>query len=682
MNKSYPTEFPNMALQPDQGSFAQHFHVPEQHEPGPGLLPSQDYAIIGRELPNRNDEFENMVNNALPTRVTRNLSDDCTEELEHEENYPQITEKESESDGDRAEPTRKLSTGNIGKGAPVTHSAAHLTWDRAREDSSDIESDGEIRFQIKAVQVGAIAEKIQALADARKKSIRKCPRLSNKKMTHGMKMKTPLQTSQRSTTSIRRAWFCDLRKLQLKQPDFFTSREATLEDDSQMTKGKRAYASLPITQFNNADIQEIFLTEYDRKVRNGGSYSSFLQLVTVAGQFLRLHVVLGFTEVNQCHEPGSLYRAVCDREAVDLFLNYYDARGQCTTVMTKALHLRKIAEYAKTFFSDRDVHMTTEAERSRKKLQKTFNIQKSLGRSRATQRKQLENRVQEGTVFLEEDFRRGLQIVTDDLEGLVKFYDDTKRRQGMKHAMEKLNCKEIMRKWSINLLLMLIFSAAGQRPQVYTTLPSPDSGEICDMKEQASRIHLFEMRTTVEKTRRKNDFPNVLAHESALKYVDFHCRVARGIIVQRTGVVESQGDLKPLLMHTETGDYLTTAQVTRVLKGFIEYHFSEMTGINIMSLRSSFGTVMMGAYHDQRMFKNLEENEFLAILGKVMNTSVEQLRTTYIGVDRSEFEVAANEFNKVLYPTAGMSNRERMQTENEGRSANDDGNEKEVDVFV
>ena len=315
--------------------------------------------------------------------------------------------------------------------------------------------------------------------------------------------------------------------------------------------------------------------------------------------------------------------------------------------------------------------MCAEAERSRKKLQKTFNIQKSLGRSRATHRKQMENRVQEGTVFLENDFRKALEIVTTDLEGLVKFYQDVKRQQGRTKALQKLNSKEIMRKWSMNLLLMLVFSAAGQRPQVYTTLQCTDSGELSDMIEQSRRIHFFEMRTTVEKTKRKNDFPNVLVQEAALKYVEFHCRIARKIVVQRTGVIEARGDLKPLLMHTETGDFLTTAQVTRVLKGFMEYHFSEMTSINMMSLRSSFGTVMMEAYRAQRMVKNLEENDFLAILGKVMNTSVAQLRTTYIGVDRTEFERAASEFKK-LYRTGGTSNGEEMEIENEGTDFNGD----------
>ena len=535
--------------------------------------------------------------------------------------------------------------------APDAAAAAAIPiaeWDYVDGNESEGGNDGEVCFDIKTVRVDQISERLRAIADARKSSIRKCPKVRNRKLTPGRKRKKTLAFAERKAGSIQEAWVEDLRKLHRAQPDFFTSREATLEDESVAIKGKPAYSALPLTQFNNSDVQEIFMTEYDRKVRNGGSLSSFLQMVTVAGQFLRLHIVLGYTNVKTCCEPGSLYRAVCDRESIDIFLNYYDAKGQCTTVMTKALHLRKMAEYAKVFYSDRDVHLTAEAERSRLKLQKVYNTQKSLGRSRANHRKQLEERVAEGTVFLEEDFRRSFKIVKNDLDGLISLFQSTRSSQGTKAAVERLDSQQIMRKWSMNLLLMLIFSAAGQRPQVYTTLQCPDDNELIDMKEQARRVHFFEMRTTVEKTKRKADYPNVLVHSSALVYVKFHQQIARKIIVRRTEVEEDGDPSKPLLMHTENGEFLSTSQVTRVLKNFMKCHFPDLDHITMMSLRSSYGTMMMAAYRDKRLFRGLEEDAFLGILGKVMNTSVEQLMTTYIGVDRSEFEDSARELNKVL----------------------------------
>lgn len=167
--------------------------------------------------------------------------------------------------------------------------------------------------------------------------------------------------------------------------------------------------------------------------------------------------------------------------------------------MTKALHLRKMAEYAKTFFSDRDVHLNAEAERSRIKLQKVYNTYKSFARSRATHGKQLDDRIAEGTVFLEGDFCKSFKIVKGQLDGLIRFFENVKASEGMQVALDRLNAKDIMPKWSMNMLLFLIFSAAGQRPQVYANLQCPDDNEIRDMEEQAGRLHFFEMRTTVEK---------------------------------------------------------------------------------------------------------------------------------------------------------------------------------------
>ena len=152
-------------------------------------------------------------------------------------------------------------------------------------------------------------------------------------------------------------------------------------------KGKAVYSAIPVNQFNNADIQEVFALEYDRKVRCGGSYSSSLQLLTVAGQFLRLIVVCGHADVLDLCKLGQLFRAVTDRETVELFLIHYDSKTQYTTVMTKELHLRKMCWHAKLYFMDKDQHMYAQAERSRLKLQNVFNVQKALGRRLATRRK-------------------------------------------------------------------------------------------------------------------------------------------------------------------------------------------------------------------------------------------------------------------------------------------------------
>ena len=284
--------------------------------------------------------------------------------------------------------------------------------------------------------------------------------------------------------------------------------------------------------------------------------------------------------------------------------------------MTKAMHLRKIAEYAKIFFADRDRRLHAEAERSRFKLQKIFSVQKGLGRTRASRCKQVENRIEEGSIFFPEDFRKSRNIVRQCLDGIIAFHDENQNAVGPKRAIEKLEDTEIVRKWSMNLLLLLVFSAAGQRPQVYAQLQAPDSNELTEMREQVRRMNFFEMRTLVEKTRRSFDFPNVMVHGEVLKYIEFHQNVMRKIIVERTDVREMNATAKPLIMHTEHGDYLTSSQVNKVLKGFLSYHFRDLTNVTVMSLRSSFGTSLMWAYQDKKIFQNLSEEQFLTIVGK------------------------------------------------------------------
>jgi len=47
--------------------------------------------------------------------------------------------------------------------------------------------------------------------------------------------------------------------------------------------------------------------------------------------------------------------------------------------------------------------------------------------------------------------------------------------------------------------------------------------------------------------------------------------------------------------------------------------------------------MMMGAYRAQKCFKTETEEGFLTILAKQMNTSIEQLRSTYVGMDSEDF---------------------------------------------
>ena len=82
-----------------------------------------------------------------------------------------------------------------------------------------------------------------------------------------------------------------------------------------------------------------------------------------------------------------------------------------------------------------------------------------------------------------------------------------------------------------------------------------------------------------------------------------------------------------------------------------------------MTLRSSYCTMMMKAYSQKRIFRNLDQEGFLMKLANVMNTSPEQLKTTYIGVDRSDFEDTAKELVSVLDISLTDNNDENREAD-------------------
>lgn len=528
--------------------------------------------------------------------------------------------------------------------ADLTHDTAKDSDLKARDDlaekASSTSNEPDFGFHIGEVQYAEVTDRLQKIVESRVLPQRVCPKSRKRK---GTVNREQLQQKDRQSNSIYERWVQDISMLKEKKPDFFSSSEATLLDESASRKGKPVYQGIPLTQFNNADIQSIFSIEFERKGMCGGSYGSFFQLNIAAGQFMRLRVVRRLSELKKMSEEGELFRSICDRETVDLFLRHFDARSQCTTVLAKAFQLKKIAEHAVMFFTDRDRHLCAEAERTRLKLQKIVNVQKSLYRRAAAQKKSLDNRIADGNIFLREDFEKGWGHAKRHLNGMMKTYKRIVGERGERHACTQFEDQGLIRKWFINFLLLFIFAAGGQRPQVYAKLQTPTPEELRDMKESVRKNDYFELRTSMEKTQRSLDMPNVVVPGFVFKFLPFHVQVMRNIVLKKAGVDESLCHEKPLIIHTESGDALVTPQITRTLKGYLEVKMPEARHITMMNLRSSHCTMLMKAYRGKELFRNLTETEFLEMLGKSLNTSTEQLLTTYIGIDNSDYVEAAKQ---------------------------------------
>jgi hypothetical protein len=123
----------------------------------------------------------------------------------------------------------------------------------------------------------------------------------------------------------------------------------------------------------------------------------------------------------------------------------------------------------------------------------------------------------------------------------------------------------------------------------------------------------------------------------------FHLRIVKPAIRSAIGSGQTEVELRamwseargeeadnPLLIDTRTGEGYMTGQIRSTLARFLNDIDPEMPDITPSAVRSSFASWKYNAFKQGRIFSNKTEQEFLDILAKIMNTSVEQLESTYI----------------------------------------------------
>lgn len=96
-----------------------------------------------------------------------------------------------------------------------------------------------------------------------------------------------------------------------------------------------------------------------------------------------------------------------------------------------------------------------------------------------------------------------------------------------------------------------------------------------------------------------------------------------------------------LLLHSRKGSILSTNQITCSFKRFIVDYDASLTNVTSMTLRASFATAMFRAFKSGNLFKRKSESFFFEHISALMNTSVEQMRSTYITIDSLDFESSA-----------------------------------------
>lgn len=149
--------------------------------------------------------------------------------------------------------------------------------------------------------------------------------------------------------ALRKNWNDQLILLRRLKPDFFNSEEARMSSTDPIEMGSTAYSKLPVSDNINADIYRVYKICYEPRMRDGFSRGSYAQFLVAVGQFARLCFVLRKVELEKLCEPGALSSQGTNLDVVKIFLNYFDIRASPSTVMGKAVHLKKFFQCAASF---------------------------------------------------------------------------------------------------------------------------------------------------------------------------------------------------------------------------------------------------------------------------------------------------------------------------------------------
>jgi hypothetical protein len=437
---------------------------------------------------------------------------------------------------------------------------------------------------------------------------------------------------------------------------FFRSKEALMNRAESAIRGKPLFSGLRVEEQNNSDMRRVFHLCFESKIQLGQPRGTYDQFRCAVGQYLRTYLSFHTDRVLTACAPGRLFESMAEFRLVRAFIGQYQVRASATTVMGKAMHLRRLADEAVSYFTE-----TNEQEQKGRCLSVASYLRsvaasyKTEARRTYRSRNTISDRAERGALLLPADFQRCFNKAKRSLQGIMQYVVQLRcKYPGDAPRVQSMLCERngIMEKWNINLLAALILSGGGQRPQVYAQLELPQASELERFSEDCSRNkQYFALRAGREKTARSVDLPTVLFPRKILEFIQFHVLSLRPILVcelnstdrltAADSVSVSLGNT--LFLHTKNGRALTSSDVKRTLSRFLERVDPEFSTITPMSIRGSYASMMLQARRRKEIFPDMNENAFLEFLAKQMNTSVEQLATTYASCDVDAFEEVANE---------------------------------------
>jgi hypothetical protein len=468
------------------------------------------------------------------------------------------------------------------------------------------------------------------------------------------------------------------RYLRTLPADFFRSGEATMQaptsstaspgieengvEDGNVDQLRRRcppYVGLALSHApeNCPDLLYVYEQMYEMKIRRGGKKDGYCQFKAVAGQIARFAVAVDVVDADIFARPGGVFVLAANSQLIRAFIGSFQSNAQASTVYSKATLLCTLCRMAKLHFSkspnDETAGILSRLEETANLLGNFQRVEKATSRRQtAVQRDQYcrDTFIHPTDWYaLQRRISQDMQAVWTGIEGLLRQFD------GEIHSYMDEN-HSLLRKYSLLLLVYILLTGGGQRPQVYSSLQHPPENRVRSWEEdddaentgQGDGEDTVKLYPTNEKTPRGTFCPGVVFSSTARRYFLAYTRVIRPAVMRRTGrFAEDARDLqRTFLVHTETGRPLSGENIRNTLRyyvGGVGGLTGDLSRITVMTVRASFASTMFRSFRRGK-FPGRGMEEFLSDLAETMNTSAEMLRTTYIATNGKEFDEAAGDF--------------------------------------
>jgi len=483
----------------------------------------------------------------------------------------------------------------------------------------------------------------------------------------------PAASQRTSGENLKEEWEMEYQR---RNTLFFESEEAklrvpqTVKTTASGVVRASSYHGVKVNETNNSDIRFCYRNEFGgRNSRTKDRTESYYNFCLCLGQIARAGIALEKLSKKSLWRPGAFFRIADNIKFFELFVNHFSTSSTPTTLMNKHAQLLKFVNCAISYWDQNPKYSgdDLQSQKANSKMRAKMVVVASLLRNgkaknksasrRArqyskedTHRTEVGKNVTEGTLkILQESAISELESIHQFILNIFrerKCVDMAKKREVFSSNM--MGNWDLMLKWCLNFLALLIVYGNGQRNQVYTFLKCPDVSYLESFTTALSEGQVHEpLKVYIharEKRARDSRLPFIMLDPETAPFVSFHVQFAQPLLLDRYNRERGTVDAQKLLLDTRNGCPLSSSNIRHSFKRWVRNIDAELS-ITPMDIRSGYATMMIrrharrneNADDNQFAFKEMSEDDFVTLLACVMNTGVEQLREVYASASHEDY---------------------------------------------